>query len=61
MLIDGEDFPRVLYPVKRLTLTRLKLNIQRGSRTGTLLKAIEAEELPKKWAENPVAKKAAMR
>ena len=61
VLIDGEDFPRALYPIKRLTLTRLKLDIHRGARTGTLIKAIEAEELPKKWAETPVAKKAAMR
>ena len=60
-LIDGENFPRVLYPIKRLTLTKLVVPLQRGSRTGTLLKAIEEFKLNEKWAETPVAKKLAMR
>merc|ERR1712113_117402 len=60
-LIDGEDFPRVLYPIKRLTLTKLVVPISRGARTGTLKKATDNFELAKKWAETPTAKKLAMR
>jgi len=61
VLLDGEDFPRVLYPLNRLTLTKLKIDILRGARTGNVLKAIKAYDLNKKWAASPVAKKAAIR
>ena len=60
-LIDGENFPRVLYPIKRLTLTKLVVPLNRGSRTGTLLKACKEFGLAEKWAATPVAKKLAMR
>ena len=36
VLIDGEDMPRVLYPLKRLTLTKYKLPLLRGARTSTI-------------------------
>lgn len=38
VLVDGPTtgFPRVLYPLRRLTLTNLKLPILRGARTGTV-------------------------
>merc|ERR1712022_14004 len=43
VLVDGlGHFPRVIYPLKRLTLTRLRLPILRGARTGTLRKAAAA-------------------
>merc|ERR1711957_550767 len=54
VLVDGENFPRMVMPLKRLTLTKIKLSIERGSRTGTLVKAC-------KWAEMPIAKKLAQR
>jgi len=40
VMVDGMgQFPRVLYPLKRLTLTKLKVaNILKGARTGTLKK-----------------------
>ena len=60
-LVDGVDFPRVLYPIKRLTLTKLVVPIQRGARTGTLLKAIEEFGLDAKWTATPTAKKLAQR
>merc|ERR1712113_414916 len=60
-LIDGENFPRVLYPIKRLTLTKLVIPIQRGARSGTLQKAVEEFKLNEKWAATPTAKKLAMR
>ena len=39
VLVDGPTtgFPRVLYPLKRLTLTSLKVpNILKGARSGTI-------------------------
>ncbi len=38
VLVDGPTtgFPRVMYPLKRLTLTNLRINLLRGARTGTL-------------------------
>ena len=39
VLVDGPttDFPRVLYPLKRLSLTGLKVpGVLKGARTGTL-------------------------
>ena len=60
-LVDGKDFPRVLYPIKRLTLTKLIVPIQRGARTGTLLTAIADFGLDAKWTATPVAAKLAMR
>ena len=39
VLVDGPttSFPRVLYPVKRLTLTNLKVTgVLKGARTGTV-------------------------
>ena len=61
VLVDGDNFPRVLYPLKRLTLTKLVVPITRGSRTGTLTKACETFGLDKKWVETPTAKKIAQR
>ena len=43
VMVDGMgSFPRVFYPLKRLTLTKLKVaNILKGARTGTLKKEAE--------------------
>ena len=43
VMVDGMGaFPRVLYPLKRLTLTKLRVaNILKGARTGTLKKEAE--------------------
>ena len=61
VLVDGDDFPRVLYPVKRLTLTKLVVPISKGSRTGTLQAAAEEFGLEKKWEESNTAKMLARR
>merc|ERR1719433_284321 len=61
VLVDGEDFPRVLYPLKRLTLTKLVVPISKGSRTGTLQAAAEEFGLEKKWEESNTAKMLARR
>ena len=53
VLVDGlKDFPRVIYPLKRLTLTQLRVPLLRGARTGTLAKAAKAFGLDEKWAAN---------
>jgi len=57
MLVDGEDFPRVLYPIRRLTLTKLRIPLLRGARTSTVLKAAKAFGLKQKWEASAPAKK----
>ena len=54
VLVDGlEHFPRVIYPLSRLTLTRIRMKILRGCRTGTLKKMAKNFDLNKKWLETP--------
>ena len=51
VLVDGlKGFPRVIYPLRRLTLTKLRLPLLRGARTGTIAKAAKAFGLDEKWA-----------
>uniref|UniRef100_A0A7S3IV46 Large ribosomal subunit protein eL14 domain-containing protein n=1 Tax=Strombidium inclinatum TaxID=197538 RepID=A0A7S3IV46_9SPIT len=58
VLVDGlKNFPRVIYPLKRLTLTRMKLPVLRGAKTGTLVKAAKAFDLDKKWKDTKANQK----
>lgn len=51
-MVDGlKSFPRVMFPLRRLTLTKLRVPILRGARTSTLAKAAKAFNLDTKWAE----------
>ena len=59
VLVDGENFPRTLYPLKRLTLTKLKVDIARGARTGTLAKVTKAADLAGQWKKTSIARKLA--
>ena len=53
VLVDGlKGFPRVIYPLKRLTLTQLRIPLLRGARTGTLQKAATKFGLDEQWATN---------
>merc|ERR1719329_1252933 len=53
VLVDGMgNFPRVIYPLKRLTLTKLRVPLLTGARTGTLAKAAKTFGLDEKWAKN---------
>ena len=61
MLVDGPNFVRKLYPLKRLTLTKLRLDITRGSRTGTIKKAAKSFDLDKKYQSLSLVKKLARR
>ena len=58
VMVDGlTNFPRVVYPLKRLTLTKMKLPLLRGARTGTVAKAAKAYDLDTKWKAQPTNKK----
>merc|ERR1740138_1067334 len=46
-----------MLPVARLTLTDLKATIPRGAREKTLVKALEAGEIMKKWGATGWASK----
>jgi large subunit ribosomal protein L14e len=59
VFVDGTDFPRVVYPLRRLTLTKFKVPILRGARTSTLTKAVAKMELQKKWEASSAYKKLA--
>ena len=61
VLVDGEDFPRVLYPIKRLTMTKLLVPLSKGARPGTLEAASEEYGLEKKWEETATARMLARR
>ncbi|TRM69764.1 ribosomal protein L14-domain-containing protein [Schizophyllum amplum] len=61
-LIDGPttDVPRQSYPLKHVTLTRFCLTkLPRGSRSGVVKKAIEAEGTIGKWEASSWAQKMA--
>ncbi len=65
VLIDGPStvngVPRQVMPIKRLSLTSLKVNISPGARIVALSKAYQAAEVSKKWAESSWAKGIAKR
>eukprot|EP00347_Sterkiella_histriomuscorum_P010630 403375532 len=64
VLVDGPttDFPRVLYPLKRLSLTGLRVpGVLKGARTGTLTKLATAYKLNEKWAATAQSKKFTVR
>mmetsp|Transcript_7155 Transcript_7155/g.6243 ORF Transcript_7155/g.6243 Transcript_7155/m.6243 type:complete len:157 (+) Transcript_7155:27-497(+) len=63
VLVDGPTtgFPRTLYPVKRLTLTKFKINILRGARTGVVKKAALEAKVNEQWESCSMAKKLALR
>ena len=64
-LIDGPStvngVPRQVMPLKRLSLTSLKVKISPGARIIALTKAYSAAEISKKWAESSWAKGIAKR
>merc|ERR1712070_159100 len=59
VLVDSPNgtFPRVVYPLARLTATKLALPILRGARTGTLTKAAKKFDLDAKWKKTTVYQK----
>ena len=54
VLVDhpAKKFPRVIYPLIRLTLTKILVPLKRGARTATLAKAAKDFGLDEKWAAN---------
>ena len=62
VLVDSPDgkMPRLVYPLKRLTLTKLKVkSVLRGCRTGTLKKLAKDQDTIESFKKTPVALKAA--
>jgi len=59
VLIDGmKSFPRVIYPLRRLTLTKLRVpGVLRGTRTGNLVKLCKEFNMERKWTETKVCQK----
>ena len=59
VLVDSTgSFPRCLMPLRRLTLTKLKVpGVLRGARTGTIRAAAKKMDLDKKWSASPAAQK----
>jgi len=60
VLIDSPDgsMPRLVYPLKRLTLTKLKIKaVLRGCRTSTLKKLAKAQGTVEGFKKTPVALK----
>merc|ERR1712224_338609 len=62
VLIDSPDgsMPRLIYPLRRLSLTKLKVKgVLRGCRTGTLKKLAEKQDIVAGYKKTPVAVKMA--
>lgn len=62
VLIDSPDgtMPRVVYPLRRLTLTKIKVKgVLRGCRTGTLKKAAAKQDVVANYKKTPTAVKMA--
>merc|ERR1712054_195158 len=59
ILVDSPNgtFPRVIYPLARLTCTKLRLPLLRGARTGTIAKAAKKYDLDAKWKKTTVCQK----
>ena len=63
VLLDGPTtgVARAVYPLKRLSLTNITLDIFKGAKSGTVRKAAEKENLEEKWTKSARAEKAAKR
>lgn len=58
VLVDGPNFTRVQYPIKRLTLTNICIKgMLRGARTSTVNKAWKAQNVDSNFDSKPFAKK----
>ena len=49
-----DKFKRVLFPLRRLSLTNLKIKILRGARNSTIKKAVEEYKLKEKWDKSSI-------
>ena len=47
-------YKRVLFPLKRLSLTNLRVKILRGARNSTIKKAVEEYKLKEKWEKSSI-------
>ena len=57
ILVEGDKFPRCMYPLRRLTLTKVNIKLNRGARSGAVQKAWKDQKVSEKWAAtNPAMK-----
>lgn len=63
VLVEGptNGFPRMMYPLARLTLTKHVLKFPRGARSSTVREAAAEFKLQDKWDSTSFAKKIAIR
>ena len=61
ILIEGANFPRCMYPLRRLTLTKVKVPLSRSARSGAVQKAWKAKKVDEMWAKTPAAQKMAVK
>merc|ERR1719443_907769 len=61
VLVEGPKMPRMIYPLRRLQLTRIKININRGCRSGAVMKAWKEQKADEKWAATNPAQKLAVK
>ena len=59
VLVDGPNFPRTMYPLKRLSLTKIRCDLNRGAKTGAVTKAWDAASVDSKFKALPIAMKMA--
>jgi large subunit ribosomal protein L14e len=57
VLVDGPDFVRCQYPIKRLTLCKQAVPMQRGARTKTVVKAFKEHNIQATFDKSPNAVK----
>lgn len=57
ILIESDKFPRVLYPLRRLQLTKVKVALNRGARSAAVKKSWKDNKVAEKWAKTNAARK----
>lgn len=50
-----------MYPLRRLQLTKIRIPLNRGARSGAVQKAWKDNKVDEKWASTPVARKLAIK
>lgn len=59
-LVESDTFPRCMYPLRRLTLTKVHIKLRRGARSGAVKKAWKDNKIAEKWAACRPAQKLAV-
>merc|ERR1711865_358084 len=57
ILIEGAAFPRCMYPLRRLALTKVKVALNRGARSAAVQKLWKSAKVDEKWQKTRAAQK----